>query len=133
LTYFPIVNSPIQTSDLSKDQTFYLGSVQGGLNFPVGINSSIRPSIMALWQVDNTFIIDYSVKTYIQNKVWFGFTYRDTKSGIALLGMNVNEKISFTYSFEMPLSDYSKFGGTSHDLVLAYRFNNFKRLNQYTW
>ena len=133
ISYFPILNVALQKSDISTNQIFYKGSIQGGYFFTVAENISIRPSVMALWQTNNKLAVDYSVKGYIQNKVWCGITYRSTKSGVFLLGMNINEKISFTYAFEVPLSNYSKFAGTSHDLVLAYRFNNFRRVNAYTW
>ncbi len=133
ITYYPIVNMALQTSDVATNQIFYQGSLQGGFVIPVASSSSIRPSVLALWQIDNTFAIDYSVKAFIQNKVWFGFTYRDIQSAVGLLGININEKIAFSYSYEMSLSDYSQFTNNSHDLVLAFRFNNLKRQGQYAW
>ncbi|MEO7991569.1 MAG: PorP/SprF family type IX secretion system membrane protein [Chryseolinea sp.] len=132
-SYFPVLNYAIQASDASSSQIFYKGSIQGGFSIPVSSNGFIRPSVLALWQMDNKMSIDYSVKTYIQNKVWLGLTYRDVKSGVFLFGLNVNELISVSYSYEMALSDYSKFGGSSHDLVLSFRLNNFRHQNQYMW
>ncbi len=132
-SYFPVLNYAIQASDASSSQIFYKGAIQGGVSIPVSSNGFIRPSVLALWQMDNKMSIDYSVKTYIQNKVWLGLTYRDVKSGVFLLGLNVNELIAVSYSYEMALSDYSKFGGSSHDFVLSFRFNNFRRQNQYMW
>jgi type IX secretion system PorP/SprF family membrane protein len=133
MSYFPVLNRAIQTSDASTSQIFYKGSIQGGVSIPVSSTGFIRPSVLALWQMDNKMSIDYSVKTYIQNKVWLGLTYRDIKSAVFLLGLNVNELISVSYSYEMALSDYSKFAGSSHDLVLSFRLKNFRHQNQYMW
>jgi type IX secretion system PorP/SprF family membrane protein len=133
VSYFPIVNSALQESDLSTNQIFYKASFQGGIALPASANLVFRPSVLGLLQVDNKMAFDYSIKTYIHDKVWFGFTYRDIKSGIALIGLNINESISLAYAFETALSDYSKFGGTSHDIVVSVRFNNFRHRSQYMW
>ncbi len=132
-SYFPIVNSVIQDAGVSTNTVFYQGSIQGGLRIPVAGNSSIRPSAIALWQIDNRFAIDYSVKVFLQDKVWLGITYRDSQSGILLFGLNVNEKLGFAYSYEMSMGGRSQFTNGSHDLVLSFRFNNFRRQNQYAW
>ncbi|HPM30959.1 MAG TPA: PorP/SprF family type IX secretion system membrane protein [Chryseolinea sp.] len=132
-SYFPILNSAIQDDGVSTSDIFYQGSLQGGIRIPVGENSSIRPSVMALWQLDNTFAIDYSVKVFLQEKVWFGLTYRDTQSGILLFGIDINDKMGFAYSYELSMGGRSQFTNGSHDLVLAFRFNNFRRQNQYAW
>ncbi len=133
MSYYPLLNSVIQDAGVSSNDVFYQGSVQGGIAFPLAANASIRPSVLALWQMDNSFSIDYSVKAFLQDKAWFGFTYRDIQSGIGLFGININDSISFSYSYEMSLGDKSQFTDGSHDVVLSFRFNNFKRLGQYAW
>ena len=133
MSYYPLLNSIIQDAGVATNDIFYKGSMQGGISFPVAANAFIRPSVLALWQMDNSFSIDYSVKAFIQDKIWFGFTYRDIQSGIGLLGININDTISVSYSYEMSLGDQSQFTDGSHDLVLAFRFNNFKQLRQYAW
>ncbi len=133
MSYYPILNKAIQDSGVGTNDIFYQGSIQGGLSFQVAPNAFIRPSVLALWQMDNSFAIDYSVKAFVQERIWFGFTYRDSQSGIGLFGVNVNDAISVSYSYELSLGSKSQFTNGSHDIVLSFRFNNLKRAGQYTW
>src|SRR6187551_2265545 len=73
-SYFPIVNSALQESDLSTNQIFYKASFQGGVALPASANLVFRPSVLGLLQIDNKMAFDYSVKAYLQDKVWFGVT-----------------------------------------------------------
>jgi hypothetical protein len=93
----------------------------------------VKPSIIALWQDDNKFVIDYNVKLFIEEKMWFGLTYRDVKSMVGIVGFNLNEKLGASYSYELAGSGMRQFSDGSHELVLSIRMNNFKRQKQQTW
>lgn len=132
-SYLPLVNIALQASDLSMEEPFYRGSIQGGVAFYINPDLAVKPSVLALLQMNNKFAIDYSVKGYIQNKVFFGLTYRDIKSAVALLGFNINDTFTASYSYEMSVGKFRQFEDGSHELVLAARLNNLKRFTQYIW
>ncbi len=133
LSYFPLLYTVIQSSELAMSQPFYRGSVQAGISFPLNADVTLKPSIMALVQMNNDLVMDFNVKAFIKENIWLGLTYRDIKSGVAILGFNLNEKVGASYSYEMSLGKFKQFNDGSHELVLALRFNNFKKYNQYTW
>lgn len=133
LSYYPIVNTAIKTSQVTADKLFYKGSIQAGAAFPVTSTIDLKPSVLALWQMDNKFAIDYNVKMYIEQKLWFGVTYRDIKSLVGIVGFNLNELLGAAYSYEISTSGMQQFSDGSHELVLSVRFNNFKRLSPQTW
>jgi type IX secretion system PorP/SprF family membrane protein len=133
VSYFPLLYTPVQSSELAMTEPFYRASVQGGVAFPLNADVTIKPSIMALLQMNNNLVFDYNVKAFIKENIWMGFTYRDIKSGVAVIGFNLNEKLSASYAYEMSLGEFKQFNDGSHELVLAIRFNNFKKFNQYTW
>lgn len=83
--------------------------------------------------MDNKFAIDYNVKMYIEQKLWFGASYRDIQSLVGILGFNLNELLGASYSYEISTSGMQQFSDGSHELVLSLRLNNFKRLSQQTW
>jgi type IX secretion system PorP/SprF family membrane protein len=134
-TYLELFNKVLSQSTDSSDFStlFYRGSAQGGLSFEAAPNIFIRPSFLALLDYQNKMSIDYSVKAYIQEKFWFGFTYRDIKSVVALLGFNVNKTFGAAYSYEMSMGGMKKFNDGSHELVLAMRFNTLKRPGATIW
>ena len=104
-----------------------------GYSFPLTPALTFKPSLLALWQMDNKFSIDYNVKMYIEQKLWFGVTYRDTKNLVGLMGFNLNELLGASYSYEISTGGMQQFSDGSHELVLAVRLNNFKRLSPVTW
>jgi type IX secretion system PorP/SprF family membrane protein len=133
LSYLPMVNIALQASDLAMEQPFYRGSFQLGYSFPIADEVILKPSILGLLQMNNEVAVDYNVKAYFQNKVWMGLTYRDIESGVAILGFNLNDTFTASYSFELSLGDFRKFDDGSHELVLAARLRNLKRFGQYIW
>ncbi|HEX6891196.1 MAG TPA: type IX secretion system membrane protein PorP/SprF [Chryseolinea sp.] len=133
LTYYPIVNSSLKTSEVTVGDPFYKGSFQVGAAFPVTPTIEIKPSVLGFWQLTNKFSIDYNVKMYIEQKLWFGVTYRDIQSFVGILGFNLNELLGASYSYEISSNGMQQFNDGSHELVLSVRLNNFKRLSPQTW
>jgi type IX secretion system PorP/SprF family membrane protein len=135
VSYLPIFRKVIQKSEpTSQDpQAFYKGTVQTGASFDLGPGVTLKPSVLALLNFDNKLSLDYSVKAYVQNKVWFGVTYRDIKSAVVLLGLNVNQFFGAAYSYEMSMGEFKKFNDGSHEIVLSFKFNNFKHQGPSVW
>ena len=105
ISYLNIVNMSLNNPNIGlNDVETAIGSprqykavFQGGYSFPVSATMDVKPSVLALLQMDNSFLIDYNVKLYIQEKMWFGLTYRDVKSMIGVVGFNLNEKLGASY------------------------------------
>lgn len=133
LSYLPIVNTSIKTSEVNIGDPFYKASIQAGAAFAVSSTIDLKPSILALWQLSNTVSVDYNVKMFVQEKIWFGVTYRDIESFVGILGFNLNDLLGASYSYEVSSSGIQQFSDGSHELVLSVRLNNFKRLSQQTW
>jgi type IX secretion system PorP/SprF family membrane protein len=132
-SYLPIYTQVLKNSDKTFSDPFYKGTAQVGVSLPVGPSVTLRPSVLALMAMDNSFHMDYNVKAYIQEKLWFGVSYRDVQSMVALVGFNVNQLFGASYSYEMSTGDMKTFNDGSHDLVLSFRFNNFKRQGSAIW
>jgi type IX secretion system PorP/SprF family membrane protein len=133
LTYLPLLYTVLEASELSMTQPFYRGSVQAGVSLPLNADVTLKPSVMALFQMNNALNIDFNVKAYFKQNIWLGLTYRDTQSGVAIVGWNFDEKLSASYSYEMSLGQFKQFNDGSHELIVAFRLNNFKKYSQYTW
>lgn len=133
LSYFPLVYTVLDASDLAMTQAFYRGSVQAGIALPVNADVTLKPAILALVQMNNDVAIDYSVKAFFRQNIWLGLTYRDIRSGVAVLGWNFSDRLSAAYSYEMSLGEFKQFNDGSHELVLALRLHNIRKYAQYTW
>jgi type IX secretion system PorP/SprF family membrane protein len=133
LSYLPIIQAAIQRSGGNFAEPPYRGTVQAGVSFPVSPLIDLKPSVVALVQMNNQCLIDYSLKVFIQQKIWGGLTYRSTKSGIAMIGFNLNDILGAAYSYEVSTGAFKQFSDGSHELVLSVRLNNFKRLTPQVW
>ena len=133
VSYLPLMYTVLEASELAMTEPFYRGTVQAGVSLYVNPDVTLRPSIMALLQMDNAVALDYNVKAFFRENIWLGLTYRDIKSGVAIIGWNFNERLGAAYSYEMSLGEFKQFNDGSHELVLSMRLNNFKKYSQYTW
>jgi type IX secretion system PorP/SprF family membrane protein len=133
LTYLPVLYKVLEASELAMTEPFYRGSLQAGVALPLNADVMLKPSILALIQVNNEVAIDYSAKAFFRENIWLGLTYRSIKSGVAIVGWNFNERLSASYSYEMSLGEFKQFNDGSHELVVALRLNNFRKYSQYTW
>ncbi len=133
LSYLPLLYTVLQASELAMTQPFYRGSVQAGVSLPINPDVTVKPGILALLQMNNDIILDYNVKAFFRENIWLGITYRDIKSGVALVGWNFDERLSASYSYELSLGEFKQFNDGSHELVISLRLKNFKKYSQYTW
>jgi type IX secretion system PorP/SprF family membrane protein len=133
LSYLPVLYTALQASELTMAEPFYRASLQGGISLPLDADVMLKPSVLALIQMNGDVAVDYNVKSYFNDNIWLGLTYRDIKSGVAIVGWNFNEGLSASYSYEMSLGEFKQFNDGSHELVVALRLNNFKKYSQYTW
>lgn len=133
LSYLPVLYTPLQTSELAMTQPFYRGSLQAGVSLGLSADVTLKPSVLALLQMNGEVAVDYNVKSFFKENIWLGLTYRDIQSGLAIVGWNFNERLSAAYAYEMSLGPFKQFNDGSHELVLGMRLNNFKKYSQYTW
>lgn len=133
VSYFPVLYTALESSELAMTQPFYRGSVQAGVALPLNADVTLKPGVIALLRMNDEINVDYSLKAFFREHIWLGISYRDIKSGVAMLGWNFDEKLSASYSYEMSLGEFKQFNDGSHELVVALRLNNFKKYSQYTW
>jgi type IX secretion system PorP/SprF family membrane protein len=132
VTYYPY-HVTLQTSDIAFNDEYYRAGFQAGTTFNLNEDFVLKPTIWALVLTTNAWVVDYSAKFYMQDRVWWGLTYRDIKSGIVSGGFAVSQSFSTSYSYEFPLGKLRTFSGGSHEIILAFRLKNIRNVNQRTW
>jgi type IX secretion system PorP/SprF family membrane protein len=133
VSYLPLFTTAIQSASESSQYGAYQASGQIGVSFPLTSEFILKPSVVALLYQDGELQLDYNLKAFIREKLWLGVSYRDIESVIPMVGFSLSDALSFSYGYEILTGDLKQFGDSSHELVLSVRFNNFKKLKQYTW
>lgn len=131
-TVYPY-DTELKTSDIAFNSAYYSAGLQAGFSVPLNEDFILKPSIWALRSTVDKWVIDYSAKFYMQDRVWFGITYRDVKSGVLSGGFDLTEIFSASYSYEFTLGKLRTFSGSTHELILSFRFKNLRQVNQRTW
>ncbi|HYG00968.1 MAG TPA: type IX secretion system membrane protein PorP/SprF [Chryseosolibacter sp.] len=132
-TYLPLVHTSIESSELSFEEAFYTGALQAGVAFQLNPNLALKPSVNLFYLLDESIAWEAQTKAYIQEIAWAGIGYRSFQSGMTMIGFNFTEKFSAAYTYEFSMSRFQQFAGSSHEIILGMRLNNFKKENQYTW
>ncbi|WP_165933523.1 PorP/SprF family type IX secretion system membrane protein [Arundinibacter roseus] len=68
--------------------------------------------------------VDAQVRIQAYERLWAGFNYRFQDSAGATLGMALSPAISLNYAYDYPLSAIRVATAGSHELMLAFKFNN---------
>lgn len=58
----------------------------------------------------------------VKQTLWTGAGYNQNKGVALFLGMNIKEKLSFSYSYEFPPFRSSTFNASSHELQMSLKF-----------
>lgn len=132
LSYLPVWRMDLRDASWMTASSIYVATLQTGVSLHVSETVDIKPSIVALLNEGNKVNLDYAIKAYFRNIVWAGAMWRDTQTGVAQLGFNINKTFSAAYSYEISTGEW-KFASGSHELVLGVRLNNFRDQPNYLW
>src|SRR5690606_23089773 len=66
LSYFPVLYTVLEASELAMTEPFYRGSVQVGVSLPLSADVTLKPGVLALLRMDNDIAIDYGVKAFFR-------------------------------------------------------------------
>lgn len=134
--YVGVSYLPVWRFDLAEGwltaSSIHKATLQTGYSFSLSETVNLKPSIVALLSQDNHLNLDYGVKLYVRDVVWAGAMWRDTQTGVAQIGYNINKMFTAAYSYEISTGEW-KFGMGSHELVLGIRLNNFRNQSSYVW
>lgn len=111
----------------------FVATAGAGVSFNIGQKSSLKPSILMLFDEQNEIIIDYGAKVYLGEKMWSGLTYRSTGFVSFLLGIELNSLLGFSYSYELPTGGLKGFSSGSHEILIGLKLANHRNSKPYTW
>jgi len=82
----------------------------------------LKPSILASRGPANSYNLDATLQTVIQNKFSIGLTYRTTQAMVLLAQMKINDQWFCGYSYDYTMSALRNYQSGSHEVLLRYLF-----------
>lgn len=120
----------VSASHLTKDMVEFGGgsanfntqihmNATGGIKFPINDNLSLMPAVLVKLMSPAPLSFEGSIQLEYKEWLWIGASYRNDDAVIGMLGLNVNEKFKFGYSYDFNISRMNQLSGGGHELVLG--------------
>ncbi len=111
----------------SQQRHYYL---MGGYDFTINDRLILSPSTLLKFSESMAIQGDFSVKAYMDETYWAGFTYRTGNTLILLAGISIDKYI-FGYAFDLKLGSLIKNNFGTHEFMFAVKFGDSAR--RYRW
>lgn len=98
----------------------------GAYHFHIDDNWMIEPSVMLKGTAPKQLSFDLTARVEWQKMLWAGVSYRNQDAIAILLGYSFDETLFFGYSYDIGISELSKYNTGSHEIMIGYRFNDIK-------
>lgn len=93
-----------------------------GRVFTINDYFKIKPSMMVKAVVNAPIQFDVNLNFLLKEHLWLGVSYRSTADMSATIGLQINPRFLFSYSYDYPISSLNKFTAGSHEIVLSALF-----------
>ena len=101
------------------DYNFVLST---GYMFPMGQKARFIPSALVSYSPGDKLLYDASAHFIVNDRFWFGATYRSTGSVTALAQVAVNNQFKVAYSYDYDFGKLGTYSNGSHEVMLRYEF-----------
>lgn len=104
-----------------------------GLKFNLGLKSRLIPSVYYSYTNDYDNFWEANVRTIINEKPWFGVSYRSNKTLVFMAGVFVNNLINISYSYDYVMSGLNNYTNGSHEIHFGLMLNKKDLKSPYLW
>jgi type IX secretion system PorP/SprF family membrane protein len=96
--------------------------------FTLSRNLKFKPNTLIKWVENGLFQYDLNANFLIHEVFWIGVSYRMKDSFDGLLQWNINDQLSFGYSYGYPVNSLSTLQAGTHEMVINYRLKQKKHI-----
>lgn len=91
----------------------------GGYKIPLNENLSLMPAVLLKYMKPAPLTLDASLQLEYKEWLWTGLTYRHKDAIVGMLGLNINHRFKFGYSYDFSLSRFKDVSAGGHEIVLG--------------
>lgn len=96
--------------------------LNAGYLFPLGQKAKFMPSALVSYSPGDKLLYDASAHFILNDRIWFGATYRSTGSVTALAQVAVNNQFKVAYSYDFDFGKLGTYSNGSHEVMIRYEF-----------
>lgn len=98
--------------------------VFGGYRIPAGESLKIEPSVMIKYVNPVPVQFNGALRIIFKDMIWAGATYRTRDAMSFLVGVKIQENLSFGYSYDMSRTNLKNYNSGSHEVMIGVSFKN---------
>ena len=91
----------------------------GGIKINLTPDLELTPAVLVKFMNPAPMSIEGSLQLEYKKRYWFGASYRHQDAIVGMIGMNINTRFKFGYSFDFATSRYNTYKSGGHELVLG--------------
>nr|WKN36448.1 type IX secretion system membrane protein PorP/SprF [Tunicatimonas sp. TK19036] len=107
----------VQTKNNAKNHYF----ITSGYVFDLSSQLKLKPNVLIKLADNAPVSYDLNANLLISEIIWFGLSYRSLESLGILTQLQLTEKLSLGYAYDMPVTGISPYGSGSHEITLNYK------------
>lgn len=119
-------NDNLNTRSFYQQTQHFLGSLQ----YEVPINKEkeiyVTPFGLVRFVANAPLQYDGGINFDWKDKFWLGATYKSDYAVGINAGVTLNRRLSFGYSYDYMIGNIASYAGTSHEIMLAFKFGKLK-------
>ncbi len=130
-----LIGNKVNYVDNSNIRSYYsqVRHYMGSLKYKIFISEekgiSVTPLALVRFVPNTPFQYDGNINFDWQNKFWIGATYKSDYAVGANVGFCIHKQLYLGYSYDFIIGSISKYAGTSHELMVNFKFGKNKKSN----
>ncbi|WP_242927040.1 PorP/SprF family type IX secretion system membrane protein [Pontibacter vulgaris] len=106
-----------------------------GLRFYPSKDVALIPSVMVKATSSASPAIDANLRVMYSQYIWGGASYRHNDAWAVMAGLNLGHLFDVGYSYEVATSEMNQVTAGSHEVVVGFKLNNFRKVvcPQWVW
>lgn len=121
-----IIQSKIKFRDytytgLSTLATHYYATA--GYKFDIGDDFKVEPSACLKYAAPAPFQFDLGLRAIYKEKIWIGGAFRYLDAVSAMIGVTLQENLTFAYSYDFTMTNIKKYSTGTHELMIGIKFH----------
>jgi type IX secretion system PorP/SprF family membrane protein len=113
----------VGSASTNFDPQIYYNTI-GGVKLKLNNKVIVTPSFLIKYMTPAPISIEGSIQVEYNKRFWAGISYRNTDAIVGMLGMNINQKMKFGYSYDYSVSRFNRYSSGSHELFLGIMLGN---------
>ena len=91
----------------------------GGIKLKANDNITITPAFILKYMTPAPVSVEATLQVEYKEWLWAGVSYRNTDAIVGMVGLNINKKLKFGYSYDYSVSRFNQYSTGGHELVLG--------------